>query len=62
MILQVAIGSDVNITFDDEITDERPTPEVVDDYLSRLRQQALIAYLALPSLDEADASSTVEHD
>jgi hypothetical protein len=56
MNLQVAIGSDVSVSFDDEIT------EVVDDYLARLRQHALIAYLALPSLDEADASSTIEHD
>ena len=49
MILQVSVGHDIEVTFDDEISSQRPTPEVVADYLSRLCKQAVDAWMALPN-------------
>lgn len=50
MILQVTIG-DVTVTLDDEITTSRPTPEVVQDYATRLRHEALAIWMDLPTAE-----------
>lgn len=55
MILQVSVGSVINITFDDEMVEERPTPEHVEDYLVRIRQQAIAAWLSLPDAEQVAA-------
>lgn len=40
MMLEVAIGEHVAVRFDDEITDQRATPEVTEDYLTRMARTA----------------------
>ena len=38
MILEVTIGESICIRMDDEMTDSRPVPEQVEDYLVRMRR------------------------
>ena len=38
-----------------EMVDERPTPEHVEDYLVRLRQQAVSAWMELPNAEQVPA-------
>ena len=52
MILQVKISDTIELIMDDEITDQRPTPEVMADYLTRLTQSAVVAWMALPTAVE----------
>ena len=40
MILEVRIGEHVTVTFDDELTDNPPSPELVEDYLNRMGRTA----------------------
>lgn len=47
MIFRVSIG-DLTALLDDELTDERPTPEVSRDYLKACGDQVLAMYEALP--------------
>ena len=49
MILELTIGESITIRMDDDITDSRPVPEVVGDYLARMRQEAVQTYMDLPS-------------
>ena len=49
MIYRVSIG-DINVLLDDEMTDERPTPEVARDYLRACSDQAETIYGALPEV------------
>jgi len=58
MIYRVSLG-DLTALLDDEITDERPTPEVSRDYLKACADQVMGLYNTLPeaatngSADEA---------
>lgn len=56
MILEVTIGESICIRMDDEMTDSRPVPEAVGDYLARMREQAVKCYVDLPSPAEVAAS------
>jgi hypothetical protein len=47
MIFRVSIG-ELTTLLDDEINDERPTPEVAADYLHRCATEALRIYTDLP--------------
>jgi len=40
MILRVALGEHVEVCFDDELTDSPPSPELVEDYLTRMGRTA----------------------
>ena len=59
MIFRVSLG-DINVLLDDDITDERPTPEVCRDFLRACADEALRTYnelpteAILPSADGAD--------
>ncbi|MGZ4519761.1 MAG: hypothetical protein ACXVX9_00125 [Mycobacteriaceae bacterium] len=48
MIFRVSIG-ELTTLLDDEITDERPTPEVAADYLHRCATEVLRVYTDLPA-------------
>jgi hypothetical protein len=48
MIFRVSIG-ELTTLLDDEITDERPTPEVAADYLHRCGTEVLRVYTDLPA-------------
>ena len=56
MILEVTIGESICVRMDDEMTDSRPVPEAVGDYLARMREQAVKCYTDLPSAAEVDAT------
>ena len=47
MIYRVSIG-ELTALLDDELTDERPTPEVTRDYLKVCADQVVALYEALP--------------
>jgi hypothetical protein len=47
MIFRVSIG-ELTTLLDDEINDERPTPEVAADYLHRCATECLHIYTELP--------------
>lgn len=47
MIYSVRIG-EIEASIDDELTEERPTPEVVADYLTRVAQTAVGTWVAIP--------------
>jgi hypothetical protein len=49
MIYQIRLGDTVDVMIDDEMTEQRPTPEVAADYLTRIAQTALGTWLAMPS-------------
>jgi hypothetical protein len=49
MIYRACIG-DYSVLLDDELTDERPTPEVAADYLARCVDQVLKMYDAIPDV------------
>ena len=40
MILRIALGEHVEVCFDDELTDSPPSPELVEDYLTRMSRTA----------------------
>lgn len=40
MILEVCIGDHVIVRFDDELTDNPPSPELVEDYYTRMGRTA----------------------
>jgi len=44
MMLEVTIGEHVAVRFDDEITDQRATPEVTEDYLTRMARTAFLLW------------------
>jgi hypothetical protein len=48
VIFRVSIG-ELTTLLDDEITDERPTPEVAADYLHRCATEVLRVYTDLPA-------------
>lgn len=48
MIFRVSIG-ELTTLLDDEINDERPTPEVAADYLHRCATEVLRVYSELPA-------------
>lgn len=50
MILRFSIDGGPALLLDDEMTDTRMTPEVVEDYMRRLREQGLAAYRDIVSL------------
>jgi hypothetical protein len=58
MIFRASIG-DLSALLDDEMTDERPTPEVAADYLTRCVQGVTALYEAMPDgvHIEGDATS-----
>jgi hypothetical protein len=56
VILEVTIGESICIRMDDEMTDSRPVPEAVGDYLARMREQAVKCYVDLPSAAEMAAN------
>lgn len=49
MILEVTIGESICIRMDDEMTEQRPTPEQVEDYLTRMSRSAVKTYVDLPA-------------
>jgi len=64
MILELQIGESIAVRFDDDINDERPTPEVVEDYLTRMRRTAVDLFNALPNDtdDVSDALAALDPD
>ena len=52
MIFRASIG-DVTALLDDEITDERPTPEHARDYLRACSDETLRLFSALPDAEPA---------
>lgn len=59
MIFRASIG-DLNVLLDDEMTDERPTPEVAADYLGRCVSGVMKLYDAMP--DGITVDSDTETD
>ena len=49
MIYRVSIGDLVNVLLDDEMTQERPTPEVARDYIRACSDEALRTYNETPA-------------
>jgi hypothetical protein len=64
MMLEVTIGETICVRMDDEMTDQRLTPEHVEDYLTRMARTAAKMYdgiadddgpvTAIPTLDTDD--------
>jgi hypothetical protein len=59
MMLEVTLGEHVAVRFDDEMVDQRPTPEQVEDYLTRMRRTAMAMWDGstdeiVPALTEGD--------
>ena len=48
MMLEVTIGESICARFDDDMQDQRPTPEVVEDYLTRMRRTAIDLFEGIP--------------
>jgi mannose/cellobiose epimerase-like protein (N-acyl-D-glucosamine 2-epimerase family) len=40
MMLEVNIGEHITVRFDDEMTESRPTPELIEDILTRMARTA----------------------
>ena len=57
MILEIAIGDTVCVRFDDELTDNPPNPELVEDYLTRMGRTATRMWDGM-----ADAPATTTSD
>ena len=53
MILRFSIEGGPCALLDDEMTDTRMTPEVVEDYTRRLREQVVLAYQEVVAYDKA---------
>jgi len=63
VILELQIGESIAVRFDDDINDERPTPEVVEDYLTRMRRTAVDLFNALPNdTPDADVLAALDPD
>lgn len=60
MILEVTIGESICIRMDDEMTDQRPTPEQVEDYLTRMSRTAVKTYVDLPTPSHAQPGDDSE--
>ena len=54
MIYRASIG-ELCILLDDEMVDERPTPEVANDYLTRVAAQVVKLYNEIPDTAPAEA-------
>ena len=61
IIFQANIG-DLRVTLDDEMVDERPTPEVAADYLSRCVSGVVKLYEAIPDGVIVDSDLDTEAD
>ena len=59
MIFRASIG-DLNVLLDDEMTEERPTPEQAEDYLGRCVRGVVKLYEAMP--DGITIDSDTESD
>jgi len=59
MIFRASVG-ELHVLLDDEMCDERPTPEVAADYLTRCIQGVTALYEAMP--DEAVIPVDTEGD
>ena len=62
MILRVGLEGGIYIHMDDEINDSRPTPEVVADYLTRMRDHVIDAQQQLAAFDVALFGPELDRD
>lgn len=53
MIVRFSIDGGPCALVDDEMTEGRMTPEVVEDYARRLREQCILAYQEITAYDKA---------
>ena len=49
MMLEITIGESICIRMDDGIEDQRPVPEQVEDYLTRMSRAAVKTYCDIPA-------------
>ena len=56
-MLEVSVGEHVIVRFDDELTDNPPNPELVEDYLTRMGRTATRMWDGM-----ADAPATTGED
>ena len=52
MMLEITIGATICVRYDDCMEDVRLTPELVEDYLTRMRRTAVAMYDNLPDDDD----------
>lgn len=49
MMLEITIGETICVRYDDCIEDERMLPELVEDYLTRMRRTAIDLFEGIPN-------------
>ena len=54
MMLEITIGATICVRYDDCMEDVRLTPELVEDYLTRMRRTAVAMYDGMPDDDLPD--------
>ena len=59
MMLEVTIGATICVRYDDCMEDVRLTPELVEDYLTRMRRTAVAMYDNLPDDDLPDVDEAL---
>ena len=52
MMLEITIGATICVRYDDCMEDVRLTPELVEDYLTRMRRTAVAMYDSIPDDDD----------
>jgi len=52
MMLEITIGATICVRYDDCMEDVRLTPELVEDYLTRMRRTPVAMYDSIPDDDD----------